>query len=323
MKTTKFPFARFTITCILAATLAGGSVAAQDKDRGGEPVPREGLRSQREENRARADAELRIEDVKAADLGLWFSRQTRDGLVIVEAAPTGAIAQFGFREGDRIVSVNGLPVRAESDFLQSLLAKEVLYRRVPVVLLRDDRRQIVYIRPDALVAELETVSVDPLQRLGIELDDRYATRIVVWRVASRSPAWYAGIRSGDVITTFDGQRVFDAGEFVGLVDRAEPILMEMQVARGQQTKDLVVDLSIDAHLRPQRTLAVRPLNMERTYNDIRSVDPSSDRRLRPRPDVRPGMLVPGGEVGRDRGPISPAGAAMGTPTAPPTPGFSR
>jgi hypothetical protein len=270
-------------------------------------------------DRGRADAELRLEDVRAADLGLWFRRQTRDGLVIADVGPA-RIAQFGFRE-DRIVSVDGLPVRTEADFVGTLLVEEVLSHRVPVVLLRGGRRQIVYVRPEVLVTQLQTVSVDPLERLGVELDDRYTTRIVVWRVLPRSPAYYAGIRAGDIITVFDGQRIFDAGELVRLIDRADPILMEIQVARGQQTRNLDVDLSIADHLR--RSVAVRPMRMDRTFDDIGSVDPSSDRRLSPRPDVPPGTRVPGGEVGRDRGPISPPGAALGTPTTPPVPGFSR
>ena len=284
--------------------------------------PRESSRGQDRDSR-RAAAELPIEELRAADLGLWFDRQTRHGLVISDVATSGAIAQFGFREGDQIVSINGLPVRIERDFVTTLLADETLHERVPVVVLRGGRRRIVYIRPDVFIAHLQAAPVDPLERFGVELDDRYATRIVVWRVLPRSPAYYAGIRSGDIISTFDGQRIFDAGEFVRLIDRAAPTRVELEVNRGQQVKLLDVDLAIAEALAEQPPVVERPMVMDRTFDDIGTVDPHSDRRLRPRPDVPPGMRIPGGEVGRDRGPISPAGAALGTPTAPPVPGFSR
>ena len=305
---------------------ASDEAANESDDSASEPlrarVARERNQNQDREG-DRASADLRLDNVRAADLGLWFRRQTRDGLVIADVAPSGVIGQYGFREADRIVSVNGLPVKSEVSFLEALLAQDVLHERVPIVMVRDGRRQIIYVRPEVFVTQLEAVSVDPLERLGIELDDRYTSRIVVWRVIARSPAYYAGIRAGDIIRAFDGQRVFDAGEFVRLLDRAEPTVTDVEVIRGQDVKSLAADLSIDRHIAKPQAVVVRPMRMDRTFDDINSVDPYSDRRLSPRPDVRPGMRVPGGEVGRDRGPISPPGAALGTPTTPPTTGVSR
>ena len=289
-----------------------------------EAVPRRGEaldRSERPERRdsQRAAANVRVEDLRAADLGLWFERQTRDGLVIADVASSGAIGQFGFREGDRIVSVNGQPVRMEGDFVSLLLGEETLYDRLPVVVLRGGRRRIVYVRPEVFLTQLQAAAVDPLEQFGVELDDRYTSRIVVWRVLPRSPAYYAGIRAGDIITTIKGQRIFDAGEFVRLIDTAEPAMLEVQVIRGQQARDLYLDLSNAEALAAQRDVAERPTRVERTRGDAVPVDPYSERRLSPRPDVPPGMRVPGGEVGRDRvGPISPPGAALGTPTTPPS-----
>jgi S1-C subfamily serine protease len=245
--------------------------------------------------------------------------------VIADVAASGAIAQFGFREGDEIVSVSGQRVASERDFLNWLFEADVRYERVPVVVLRDARRRLIYVRPEVFVSQ--TAFVDPLDRFGVVLDDRYSDRIVVWRVLPRSAAYYAGIRAGDVITAFDGSRVADAGEFVRLIESTDPANVAVEISRNQQARELYVDLAIAEPAREQRTSlrpsVAQPMRMDRTFDDIQSVDPSSDRRLSPRPDVPPGTRVPGGEVGRDRGPISPTGAAGGTPTTPMRLGFPR
>ena len=268
---------------------------------------------------------FRVEDLRGPDLGLWFDRRTRDGLVISNVASSGAIAQFGFREGDRLISVNGQRVASERDFLNYLFADDVVYERVPVVVLRDNRRRLIYVRPDVFVSQ--TAVADPLDRFGIVLDDRYTDRIVIWRVLPRSPAYYAGIRAGDVLTALDGYRVDDAGDLVRLIQSTGAQNVAVEVSRNQQPRELYVDLAIAETVTQPRTslraTVEEPIDREGVFDDIRSVDPSVERRLRPRPDVPPGTRIPGGEVGRERGPIAPTGAEGGTPTTPMRLGFPR
>ena len=299
-----------------------------ETDRDDRPVRDAELREREPSARARArssgrstDLDVRLESLRGADLGLWFSRSGADGLVISDVAPAGTVAQYGFLEGDRIVSVNGLRVTDEPEFIQYLFAEDVVNDRVPVVVTRGGRRRIVYVEPSTLLASLERTTFDPLARFGVVLDDRYYDRIVVWRVLPRTPAFYAGLRRGDVITSFDGQSVVDAGDFVRLIQSAEPAEISLQISRNQQLRDLEVDLTefeiVETAPLPEPALDVR------VRTDIRSVDRSTDRRLRPRPDVRPGELVPGGEIGRDDGPVTPSTYQGGSPTAPLTPGFPR
>lgn len=277
------------------------------------------------DSRQSARENFRVEDLRGPDLGLWFDRRTRDGLVISNVASSGAIAQFGFREGDRLISVNGQRVASERDFLNYLFSDDVIYDRVPVVVLRDNRRRLIYVRPDVFVSQ--TAVVDPLDRFGIVLDDRNTDRIVVWRVLPRSPAYYAGIRAGDVLTALDGYRIDDAGDLVRLIQSAGAQNVAVEVSRNQQPRELYVDLAIaETATQPRTSLRAtvqEPIDREGVFDDIRSVDPSVDRRLRPRPDVPPGTRIPGGEVGRERGPIAPTGAEGGTPTTPMRLGFPR
>jgi hypothetical protein len=205
--------------------------------------------SYRESSRSsvRTDTRIDTQNLRPADLGLWFSRSTGQGLVISDVATSGPlgtlISEFGFREGDQIVSVDGYRVARDADFVRYLLADEVLYERVPVVVMRGERRTTLYVEPIRLVEQVQTVQADPLEQFGIILDDRSTDRVLVWRVIPRSPAFYAGIQPGDVITTFHGQRVTSPDAFVQIVERVEPGTIAVEVNRDQRVRQLDVELS--------------------------------------------------------------------------------
>jgi len=199
---------------------------------------------------------FRADNVRSADIGIWFDRGARDGLVISDLSTNGAIAKFGFHEGDRIVSVNDHRVSRESDFTNYLFADNVRNDRVKVVVLRDNVEEVVYVQPNALVDEYSNVEIDPLQRYGIVLDDRYDDRIVVWKVIPRSPAYYAGIRSGDVLVTFKGQPLTTRNEFVRVATDLGEGSVPVQVRRGDRTRDYAVD--VPAYTSGERRMAMRP-----------------------------------------------------------------
>ena len=86
-----------------------GREAAQELRREGREAARD---LTRRDNDRRDWRNLDPSRVRAADFGLWFNAQARTagsagGLVIADVNSDGAIAKVGFREGDRIVSVNG------------------------------------------------------------------------------------------------------------------------------------------------------------------------------------------------------------------------
>jgi len=85
--------------------------------------------------------------------------------------------------------------------------------RVPVVVSRDGREETIYVQPSVLTEDYGYTEVDPMEQFGIVLDDRYDDRIVVWKVVPRSPAYYAGIREGDVITTLSDHPYHTRSEF--------------------------------------------------------------------------------------------------------------
>ena len=140
-------------------------------------------------------------------------------MVISDVSTKGPIAKLGFKEGDRIVSVNGKRVSREADFIDYLVSNN---RRVDVIVTRDGREETIQVDPALLLEDYGSTEVDPLEQLGIIVDDRYDDRIVVWRVIPRSPAYYAGIRAGDVLATLDSHRLGSRQEFEKSVAALEP-----------------------------------------------------------------------------------------------------
>ena len=74
-----------------------------------------------------------------------------------------------------------------------------------MIVLRDGREDVVYLEPTVFYAD-ESYD-DDYTYFGVVLDDRYPDRLIVLRVYPDSPAFIAGLREGDEITTFHGQRL--------------------------------------------------------------------------------------------------------------------
>jgi S1-C subfamily serine protease len=165
-----------------------------------------------------------------------FDGTAANGLVISDIDANAALGRVGFREGDRIISVAGQQILNEADFIRFLRNRR--QGRVDVIVLRDGQQQTLYLEPALVWQQVETVQFDPLEQFGLILDDRYTDRLVVWRVVPRSPAFYAGIRPGDVITSFGGQSIATPAAFVQLVERTDPGLVAIQVNRNGRPRTI-------------------------------------------------------------------------------------
>jgi C-terminal processing protease CtpA/Prc len=205
----------------------------------------------------RTSAEFRVDDVRPADIGLWFDRGSQDGLVINDIG-TGVISRWGFREGDRIYSVNGIRVDDDRDFVRTLFDNRWRDQRVNVVIYRHGRPWTVRVYPSQLVTEYITVAYDPLDDYGLILDDRYDDYVVVWRVRPRSPAYYAGLRAGDVITTFDGRRLTGRDDFVRVIGQGGLDSVRLDISRNRQVRRVDLDLSAATTARGDVRTSLRP-----------------------------------------------------------------
>jgi len=190
--------------------------------------------------RARGSVSGRQGNYRGADLGVWFDTSARNGLIIADVAANAALSGVGLREGDRIISVAGQNVATEADFVRYLVNSNV---RGPlnVIVLRDGQQQTLVVNPGFLNQPMTTVQLEPLEQFGIIPDDRINDRIVVWRVVPRSPAFYAGIRTGDVITSFANQPVGTLAALAQLALQTRAGTIPIQVTRNGQTRLVQAD----------------------------------------------------------------------------------
>src|SRR4051794_20243832 len=132
--------------------------------------------------------------VRGADLGVWFnSRPDMRGLVIADVANQGAFATAGFREGDRIVSINGQPVSDEAQFVRSLTSPNA-GQSANIVVDRNGIAQTLAIQPSAVMQNIAgsspTAANNPLAQAGLTLNQTDPNHLVVGQVIPRSPAFY-------------------------------------------------------------------------------------------------------------------------------------
>ncbi|MGI8979088.1 MAG: PDZ domain-containing protein [Pirellulaceae bacterium] len=194
---------------------------------------------------ANARANLRWQDLRSADLGLWFNGNANanvsDGLVIADVATQGPIAKLGFQEGDRIVSVNGQRIARQADFMQYLFSSNVADGRVAVIVNRGGKQQTIYMEPQIFLTHVNSYESDRLEQIGIVADDRVQDRVLVWRVTPRSPAYFAGLRAGDVIVSFNKQPVSTFAELSQFAAKADAGPIALEVQRGEKARMLEVD----------------------------------------------------------------------------------
>jgi len=232
---------------------------------------RETTRDAREANRDdRRDARgsFQADSVRSPDIGLWFDRSAKDNLTISDVGSKGAIAKLGFKEGDRIVSVNDHKVTQERDFIRTLFADDIRNKNVNVVVMRGGKEQVIQVQPSVLVDEYAHVDNDPLEHFGIVLDDRQTNRIVVWKVLPRTPAYYAGIRAGDNIVSFKDQKVSSVKDFSHMVQTAEPGNVQVAVSRDSKIREFDVEVP-QFEARSERQTVFRPNLDDRNGADRR------------------------------------------------------
>ena len=305
---------------------------ARDPENVRKPNPLDTVRDKRDAG-ANVNASFSAQGTRAADIGLWFDRDTSKGLVISDVATRGAIAKLGFREGDRIVSVNGQKITREDDFVTYLFADDARTQRIKVIVIRDGQEQVVYVEPAIFVEELSYVEHDPLETFGVIIDDRYTDRIVVLRVVPRSPAYYAGLRAGDTIVTLGNQRLANVATLIQRLTTGDAGEVALQINRGQATRTLHVDLPKFVN-RTERRTSLRPNfdaveerreNRRDRRQDLREEriedrhDRRDDRSTTPAPRVNP--TAPGVAPPRVAPPpaVAPAPAPAPAPAGSPQP----
>jgi hypothetical protein len=227
----------------------GQQDAAADRERtGATDQDRSNDRQGRRDDRRDRGDDLRV--------GVEFGRATDRGLTINNVERNSFFFRSGFRRGDVIVSVHGRPIRSDADFTRLLVLQPG--QRVPVIVLRDGRRETIYVVYDD-VAYDDRSPQRPIQAggayLGVIFDPQVRDAVVVRSVNPGSPAQEAGIQSGDIIVAMNGQEVRSYPEAIAMVRQMRPgdeLPIVIERARGENEVVAILDQ------RPNVRTAARP-----------------------------------------------------------------
>jgi hypothetical protein len=157
---------------------------------------------------------------------IHFGAFTNGGLAITTVAHDSFFFHSGLRQGDILISVDGHPIRSDADF-----HRWVVYEpghRVPVVILRDGRRETVYIVyeedmvDDAVVYDDQQPAAEAQAFLGVVFDAGNPNAAVVVAVSQGSPAEQAGLQRGDIIVALNGQEVRSYNDAIGIINSMQP-----------------------------------------------------------------------------------------------------
>jgi S1-C subfamily serine protease len=186
--------------------------------------------------------EARYDRLRIGDLGVSFYNQG-SGIVVEQIDPKSALAEYGFREQDRILSIGEHPIQDERDFVKYLFAESRKAGKIGVTVMHDDDRvEVIRVEPSVLLEDVEPGQNDPFHRLGITLGDRAGNSLRVAEVIPHTPAEMAGLRRGDVIIGFEGEKVKSADALADLVSEAPRGTYVVRVERDESERKLEVKL---------------------------------------------------------------------------------
>jgi S1-C subfamily serine protease len=152
------------------------------------------------------------------------------GVMVESVIPDSAAEKAGLKEGDIILKLDGKEVDSQGDIRRTLRDLKDA-KPITVDVLRDGKPVEITITPEKRTMELMRgfgqrtyIGID-LQELDADLSGYFQTKpgsgVLVTRVEPDSPAYQAGMKSGDVITEFNGKRITSADDLRDAVNNVE------------------------------------------------------------------------------------------------------
>ncbi len=180
------------------------------------------------------------------ELAAAFGLKNAQGAVLVNIVPGSPAEKAGLRPGDVITSANGKAIR-DAAGLRNQVGLLRVGDRITLDVLRDGKRQQLTANIGARAAGKASGGIKNERLAGVSLGEipknsayyGQVAGIMVFEVATGTPAWAAGLREGDVITSVNRQAVDDLPAFLGLVGQIKGALL-LGVLRGNQSAYLVI-----------------------------------------------------------------------------------
>lgn len=188
---------------------------------------------------------LQFQDLNP-DLALAFGLAQKEGALVTGVLPDSPAAAAGLRTGDVITQFNGRRV-ANAGELRTQVGLTRAGRKVEVGYLREGKARKTTVE---VATREEAASGKPFrnQRLAgltvgeIPSDAPFYGRVegvMVFEIAKDSPAWQAGLRRGDVISSLNRVPTPNVPTFVEAANQMQGQLL-LSVHRGSQAAYLVI-----------------------------------------------------------------------------------
>jgi len=160
----------------------------------------------------------------------------------------------GLRPGDRIIAVDGEAVKSFRDLPATIALSSGRDAHnnpsISITYERDGVAKTVEVLPALVSAdahagdETRAIGLQPAQILKVE------------EVEVKSPALLGGLRSDDVITAVNGQKVYSVDQMNDFIDAAAGGAIKVTVLRGGQPKDLTIQPVLMPRTTPLATITV-------------------------------------------------------------------
>lgn len=202
-----------------------------------------------------SDQLLEFGEVKRAYLGVQtqditpelakaFGIEAEQGAVITHVVPDSAADEAGLKVGDVITAVDDTRL-INADSLRNTIGLMVVGQKVKLDIIRDGDEDTVTAKVKQTRQSDGNGNVHPKlagATFGdIEQDSPYYGRVegvMVYSVKRGSPAWEAGLRGEDIITSVNRQPVDSLASFKPLVQNAQQLLLN--IVRGRRAMFLIL-----------------------------------------------------------------------------------
>jgi serine protease Do/serine protease DegQ len=157
------------------------------------------------------------------------------GAVISQVAADSAADKAGLKTGDVVLEINGKPVRDSSD-VRNAVGLLRIGQKVELLVLREGKRKSLSAKVEEptqtttggnkLHARLNGATLGDISE-GTPLHGRI-TGVLVLEVEQGSPAWQAGLRKNDVITSANRKPVNTLGELAKVLGKDSKLLLNIR-----------------------------------------------------------------------------------------------
>jgi regulator of sigma E protease len=150
-------------------------------------------------------------------------------VAILDDGPNNsAAAKAGVTRGDKVIAVDGSPVRSWNDFRLRMLNGAIERRSIDIEVSRAGQSSPQVLKLDASGLSAGEVEKDFLKILGLDLQ---MGEILVNQVMASGRAEQAGLKVGDIVLALNGAEMTRATDLIGKIRISADKQMELKVRR--------------------------------------------------------------------------------------------